>query len=329
LEFQPGEGYDYSNVGYSLLAMVIEEVSGKSYEEYLQENLFNPSGMNQTGYLIPDWDDKNFAIGYRKEKRWGSVYEHFKTSGPSWHLKGNGGIHSTAEDMVKWHNALMGNTILSEDAKNKMYTAHVREGNSDVFYGYGYTIRRPYDDQKLLVKHNGGNGIFFADYLRFIDDNLVIFLATNAVDSKFDYFGFEIADIINIKDYMPEMIDYSKIKILDSLPDDLQGERAIKFLEMISSENTETVLKDFIQGNFSEDLIERRGEDQLITIIKDLYTRIGQHELIKVEILKKTQYKVYLNPDKSPDWYIISFLYEETEKYLIRGLNLDITSPEN
>ncbi len=53
---EPGEKYSYSNIGYSLLGRIIELASSQSYEAFLNEHLFTPAGMLQTGYLLPNWD---------------------------------------------------------------------------------------------------------------------------------------------------------------------------------------------------------------------------------------------------------------------------------
>ncbi|MEA3421805.1 MAG: serine hydrolase domain-containing protein, partial [Acidobacteriota bacterium] len=127
LERKPGTLYEYSNVGYSLLGIIIELVSGKSYEEFLHENLFSPAGMMNTGYLIPAWDKKNLAHGYRGKSDWGTLLDHpWLEDGPGWHLRGNGGILSTVKDMYKWHKALEGNTILGEEGKKLYYHPHIR-----------------------------------------------------------------------------------------------------------------------------------------------------------------------------------------------------------
>jgi len=65
LESIPGESYVYSNVGYSILGILIEEISGQTYEEYLRENLWLPAGMNQTGYRLPDFAPEDVAHGYQ------------------------------------------------------------------------------------------------------------------------------------------------------------------------------------------------------------------------------------------------------------------------
>ena len=67
LQSEPGDEHHYSNLGYSLLAAIIEEASGMGYEEYLSEYLFAPAGMTQTGYVLPDWRPDQVAVEYDAE----------------------------------------------------------------------------------------------------------------------------------------------------------------------------------------------------------------------------------------------------------------------
>ncbi|HSK73496.1 MAG TPA: serine hydrolase domain-containing protein [Pyrinomonadaceae bacterium] len=183
LQYVPGEKHDYSNLGYSLLGGIIEIVTGKSYERYLHDNLFKPAKMNQTGYVIPKWQRENLAVGYSRKdgSRWGTPTEQlWDKDGPFWNLRANGGILSTAQDLYKWHLALEGEKILSKAAKEKYYTPHIAEepgGNS--FYGYGWVIQKTSRGTKIIW-HNGGNPYFFADFRRYVDDDVVIIVATNS-----------------------------------------------------------------------------------------------------------------------------------------------------
>jgi len=176
----PGEKYAYSNVGYSLLGIIIEQVSGQSYEAYLREQLFLPSGMRDTGYVLPRFDPERLAVGYRDGHRWGTVLERpMLADGPSWNLRGNGGIHCTVDDILRWHRALRANKVLSKESKQVYLAPHVDEGDGDSFYGYGWVNWRT-DWGTRMLSHDGGNGVFAADFHRYIEDDAMIFVATNA-----------------------------------------------------------------------------------------------------------------------------------------------------
>lgn len=178
LLFAPGGGYEYANANFSLLGAIIEKLSGMSYEAFVRERLFIPSGMYETGYLLPQWGDGRLAQGYRAGERWGTVLGRpMAADGPHWALRANGGIHSTVYDMLRWAQALLEGRALSPESIKKYWAPHVSEGG-DTFYGYGWSIAKAPDGTKI-VTHNGGNGIFFADLAIVPDAGLVVFLMTN------------------------------------------------------------------------------------------------------------------------------------------------------
>src|SRR5262245_1884520 len=93
LLWPPGTRYRYSNAGFSLLAAVVEIVSGQPYETFLQERLFKPAGLTKTGYRAPKWPSASLAHGYSPEGDWGTPLDHaWAPDGPWWNLRGNGGI---------------------------------------------------------------------------------------------------------------------------------------------------------------------------------------------------------------------------------------------
>ncbi|MBI4750399.1 MAG: serine hydrolase [Acidobacteria bacterium] len=177
----PGERFEYANSGYSLLAAIVEMISGQSYEQFLYNNLFKPAGMLHTGYCLPKWSADKQAHGYLDGRAWGTVVEKACVGeGPYWALRGNGGIQATVGDMYRWHQALEGNTILSAEARRKFQTPYIAEGPQGFsHYAYGWAIMKTPRGTKL-VTHNGGNGIFAADFRRYVDENVVVFIASNA-----------------------------------------------------------------------------------------------------------------------------------------------------
>jgi len=180
LQGEPGAGYHYSNLGFSVLAAVVELRSGASYDEFCAEHLFEPAGMERTGYALPEYTDDELCVGYRDGKSFGTPLDHaWDADGPWWNLRGNGGILSTARDMFQWHAALLGDTVLSAQAKAKSFARHVPEDAARTsFYGYGWSIQ-PLPDGVELIAHNGGNGFFFADCWRIPAEDLFLFIATN------------------------------------------------------------------------------------------------------------------------------------------------------
>jgi CubicO group peptidase (beta-lactamase class C family) len=180
LRFKPGDGFSYANANFSLLGIIIEKLSGKSYESFVRERLFLPANMTETGYLLPRWGDGRMAQGYRDGKLWGTTLGRpMAPDGPFWALRANGGIHSTANDMLRWARALIGGRVLSAASMKKYWAPHVKQG-SDNFYGYGWSINAVAAGTRVIT-HNGGNGIFFADMAIVPDSDLVVFVMTNVI----------------------------------------------------------------------------------------------------------------------------------------------------
>ncbi len=180
LAFPPGKGYEYANANFSLLAAIIEQLTGKPYEKFIRDRLFLPCGMYETGYVLPLWGNERIAQGYRGNNLWGTVLGRpMAEDGPYWGLRGNGGIHSTAFDMLRWAMALMEARVLSRESLEAYWTPHVSEGGNSS-YGYGWVITTGPGGEKIIT-HNGGNMIFFADMAIVPERKLVVFLQTNVI----------------------------------------------------------------------------------------------------------------------------------------------------
>ena len=111
---------------------------------------------------------------------WGTPRDQpWADDGPSWNLRANGGILSTVGDLFKWQRALKGEAVLSTSAKTKLFHPHVREEpDSDSFYGYGWTISQTSRGTKVM-KHNGSNAIFYADFRWYVGEDILIVIASN------------------------------------------------------------------------------------------------------------------------------------------------------
>src|ERR687894_90853 len=180
LRSAPGTEHSYSNLGYSVLAAVVERASGGGYEAFLAENLFAPAGMTQTGYVLPEWKPGQVAVEYDENGApKGKPFDHpWAEDGPYWNLRGNGGLLSTARDMVRWHAALRGDEVLSKSAKDKMFKPHVpEEEGGDTYYGYGWVVSSTEDGR--IVWHDGGNGWSLGIVSRFVDQGVMVFWVSN------------------------------------------------------------------------------------------------------------------------------------------------------
>lgn len=175
-EFSPGTKTAYSNIGYYLLAKIIEIVSGEKYAVFLKKNIFEKAGMKNTGVsnndsIIP----KKAKAYYRTEK--GFIHNPYI----NWEVnKGHDGVYSTVEDLALWDKALYGTTILSEEMKKLMFTPYNFEN-----WGYGFIINPFYNHGHQLIAHDGGFFGTMTSFNRFTDDKILVTVLSNNESSSY------------------------------------------------------------------------------------------------------------------------------------------------
>lgn len=177
---KPGAEFEYSNEGYSLAGAIVERVSGQGYEAFLREHLFLPAGMAETGYQLPDWPLTKLPMGYGPQgNEWGRIYKNgWLPDGPGWWLRANGGIHSSLDDLYRWHLALESTKVFSAEALKSYLTGHVPSLGGSEMYAYGWGVQKTRRGT-TVVTHNGGNGFFAADFRRYTDEKVVIIAMSN------------------------------------------------------------------------------------------------------------------------------------------------------
>ena len=182
LRSEPGKEYSYSNTGYSLLAAIVERVSGEAWESFLRKNFFDPAGMRLTGYRLASWDKAQLARGYDGATDHGTPLDHnWDKAGPYWNLFGNGGILSTVGDLYKWAVALKGYKALPEAAKRKMFTPFLND------YAYGWSVTN--SPHGKLITHSGGSSYgFVANLAIYPESDTFIAITSNHV--PFNDFSF-------------------------------------------------------------------------------------------------------------------------------------------
>lgn len=185
LRTPPGAQHAYANSGYSLLAAVVEVVTGKEYEAALTDLVLRPAQMLETGYKVPRWDARRIAHGYQDGRDWGTIIERITAPGaPYWALRGNGGLATTLGDFARWDAAQNDRRVLTDSSRRKFTTPWVNEdasGRSQ--YAYGWAVMKTPRGTRL-VTHNGGNGVYVAEFLRFVDEGVTIFLTSTNAEMK-------------------------------------------------------------------------------------------------------------------------------------------------
>jgi CubicO group peptidase (beta-lactamase class C family) len=274
---QPIGTYAYSNVGYSLLAAVVERVSKQPYDRFVAEQLFDPAGMRATGYSRPQWAPSTLARAINDDgSDRGTFGEVAMPNGlPGWHLLGNGGILSTSRDMFRWHLALAGTSILNDAAKAKLVRPWVDEGGGS-HYGYGWSIEdTPFGP---LVTHNGGNPYFFADVLRYTDSGVFVYYTTNSRDRSMRRLGRPLAQIA----HTGRVLDGPPARTFTPASAGSPGEQlARRFLAAVHGDAADR--KTSAAALFSPGLLERRGLDGAAGVLERLARDIGGASIEAVE----------------------------------------------
>jgi CubicO group peptidase (beta-lactamase class C family) len=168
LEFPVGERMKYNNSGYFMLGYIIEKVSGRSYEAFLQENIFTPLKMADTGYDTHGRILKKRATGYSSKDNTRVNSDYLDMTVPY----AAGSLYSTVEDLFEWNEALFSDKLLSAKSREAMMT--VDKNN----YAYGLVINQQHN--RKIVSHGGGINGFNTILARFPEEKVTVVVLRNA-----------------------------------------------------------------------------------------------------------------------------------------------------
>ncbi|HEV7781127.1 MAG TPA: serine hydrolase domain-containing protein [Chitinophagaceae bacterium] len=180
LDFKTGEKFQYSNLGYYMLAEIIKQVSGMLWQDYIRENLFVPAGMKNSSMtdfyqVIP-----NRASGYMHRK------DILINADAMYAVRPSGGFLSTSSDMILWDKVLREKKIiLKKENWELLWQPFIKTSdNPDPknYYGFAWEVEE-YKGHKV-VSHGGANIGFRSFYIRFINDDLSIIIMTNTDEAR-------------------------------------------------------------------------------------------------------------------------------------------------
>ncbi len=149
MRFAPGTKWEYSNSGYFLLGYIIEQITGKTYAQYLKENIFRPLGMNNSLYASDTHVIKNRASGYTRGEKDFENAPYISMTQPY----AAGAILSTVEDMFKWNQAVQSHILLKKETLEKALTRYKLADGTETNYGYGW--RLGYIRESPSIWHGG------------------------------------------------------------------------------------------------------------------------------------------------------------------------------
>lgn len=179
---ESGTTYRYSNPGFSILAAIVEDVSGVPYETYLARELFQPAGMTETGYVLPDWEMDRMSRNYNGETDNGFTFNrNWGPRGPWWNCYGNGCILSTTGDMFRWEQALQSNRVLPAEARQELFAPHVPIGDGNS-YAYGWVVGETARGTSWRGHGGGSDFGVKAFHANFADDGVVVIIMSNQAE---------------------------------------------------------------------------------------------------------------------------------------------------
>ena len=185
LLFEPGQRDAYSNIGYALLAAIVERVTGEGFNAHLRDTIFAAADLRHTGFAEPSVKTDSVARRYADGIDRGSPAD---DSPDDWNHVGSSGVLSTPRDLYRWHEALLTEEPLSAEAKERMYTP-IANG-----YGYGWYIADTEHGRR--VEHDGGSSRGSGgDFVRYLDENVTIIVLSNR-DSSAMLFGERLMEAI-------------------------------------------------------------------------------------------------------------------------------------
>lgn len=264
LLFTPGEKFQYSNSNYNLLGVIIESVTGKSYQEYVQEIIFDPLNMSNSGYINNNNNLDNQALGYVKSLNGLNDAISFHPSLPF----SAGGLYSTAKDLYTFYLALVKNKIIDSKTTKLMSTPYFQE--SDNKYGFGVGIieytSENFKDTLHIIGHEGL--IYgFRSLFHIINNEYCIVLLDNHENSTLLDISVAIRDVIFGDNPVIVKTDITTVLYNDILNKDI--EFAIKKYYQLKADSIEYYKFDEpLLRKFGRKLFESGKQKEAIEILK-------------------------------------------------------------
>ena len=201
LRFEPGERFEYSNCGYILLGYLIESISEKTYQEVLDERIFKPLNMQNSGYYRHRRILENRSSGY------GNNFIDYRNSNyfDYSNAYASGAIYSTVDDMFLFDQALYSDVLLPQNLLDLAYSKHFADEKYGGYYGYGWEIieKAIGNTEKKIetISHSGSLPDYCAIYTRLPSTKTTIILLGNTGRAWLNAITKNVIAILNNETY--------------------------------------------------------------------------------------------------------------------------------
>jgi CubicO group peptidase (beta-lactamase class C family) len=258
LDFAPGERMNYSNSGYAVLGYMIEQMTGETYAQFLQENFFTPLGMSDSGYEVSSAVVANRAAGYVQGPA-GLENAGFVQSSV---LYSAAGLYSTTGDLLRWERGLFGGKILSAGSLAKM-TAPYKNG-----FAFGFVVDAVNSHKR--ISHGGGLDGFSSYLAYYPEDQTTVAVLGNAMGDASE----GIARELGLLAYGEELGAKSKRKEIEVGADILA--RYVGTYEIAPRVNVYVRLED---GHLTEEITGQRRVRMFAETESKFFTKAGDARL--------------------------------------------------
>jgi D-alanyl-D-alanine carboxypeptidase len=308
LEFDPGEKWSYNNTAYYLLGLIVERVSGKSYNEFLAECIFKPAGMetarlNDQFEIIP-----HRATGYTGTSNRIIRAEFVSPSQPY----SAGALVGTVLDLAKWDSALYTDQIFAAAARDEMWKPVVLNQGNEHPYAFGWFVE-PLRGHKC-VAHSGGIHGFSTHIARFVDDKLTVIVLMNSMRADAQSVAKGIAGY-----YLPG-VTLASVKPPKKDPDpDLSARLKQALFDLADGKSSEIITaefrEDYARSTNRVAALKQRLKDlkafTFVTFDKPSKTRFDRFgvpiaRLLSYKLVTPAETRFYtfeLTPDNRVAWY--------------------------
>lgn len=179
LLFPANSNYKYSNSGYAILTLIIEQVSGKTFKAFMEDEIFKKIGMSNSTVYVKNQAIKNRAYGYKFND---TIYEN-KDQNIWSAIQGDGGVYSSVSDYVHWDRSLYDETLIKTILKEDAFSAWDENGKTEE-KGYGFGWQIDIRKNRKYVMHGGATTGFRNYAVRIPSEKISVVIYTNTADYR-------------------------------------------------------------------------------------------------------------------------------------------------